>query len=70
MSVQDLINEISSLNSNEKFEILGNFMKNDEELYYQSIINETNIVIIDYKNGLEKPLSVSEFMENLELELN
>lgn len=70
MSVQDLINEISSLNSNEKFEILENFMKNDEELYYQSIINETNIVIIDYKNGLEKPLSVSEFMENLELELN
>ena len=70
MSVQDLINEISSLNSNEKFEILEYFMKNDEELYYQSIINETNIVIIDYKNGLEKPLSVSEFMENLELELN
>ncbi len=70
MSVQDLINEISSLNSNEKFEILENFMKNDEELYYQSIINETNIVINDYKNGLIEPLSVSEFMEILEMELN
>ncbi len=70
MSVQDLINEISSLNSNEKFEILEYFMKNDEELYYQSIINETNIVINDYKTGLEEPLSVSEFMEILEMELN
>ena len=70
MSVQELINEISILNSNEKFAILEYFMKNDEELYYQSILNETKIVINDYKNGLEKPLSVSEFMENLELELN
>ena len=70
MSVQELINEISILNSNEKFEILEYFMKNDEELYYQSIINETNIVINDYKNGLKEPLSVSEFMKNLEMELN
>ena len=69
MSVQDLINEISVLNSNDKFEIIQYILKNDEDIYYKSIINETNSVIEEYKNGNIKPMSVSEFMEDLESEL-
>ena len=69
MSVQDLINEISVLNSNDKLKIIQYILKNDEDIYYKSIINETNDVIEEYKNGNIKPMSVSEFMEELESEL-
>lgn len=70
MSVQEIIDEISNLNMTEKFEILEYFINNDEELYYQAITKETNIVINDYKKGLVEPLTVSEFMDNIEMELN
>ncbi len=70
MSVQEIIDEISNLNMTEKFEILEYFINNDEELYYQTITKETNIAINDYKKGLVEPLTVSEFMDNIEMELN